>query len=61
MRWKKVVARITVAHRKAGHSVLTWNGKINREFAPSGAYSLVVRAVTPLGVSASAKATLQIA
>jgi Big-like domain-containing protein len=60
MRGKKVVAVITVAHSKAGHSVLTWNGKINRTFAPPGAYSVMVRAVTPSGASASAKATLRI-
>jgi Bacterial Ig-like domain/Collagen triple helix repeat (20 copies) len=60
MRGKKVVAKMTVARRKAGHSVLTWNGKINRTFAPRGAYSVVVNAVTPSGASASVKATLRI-
>jgi Ice-binding-like/Bacterial Ig-like domain len=60
MRGKKLVATITVAQRKAGHSVLTWNGKIKRGFAPRGAYAVVVRAVTPSGASASVKATLRI-
>jgi Ice-binding-like/Bacterial Ig-like domain len=60
MRGKNVVARMTVAHRKAGHSVLTWNGKIKRGFASRGAYSIVVSAVTPFGASASAKTTLRI-
>jgi Ice-binding-like/Bacterial Ig-like domain/Collagen triple helix repeat (20 copies) len=60
MRGKKVVATMTVAKRKAGHSVLTWNGKIKRKFAARGTYSVVVSAVTPSGVSASAKATLRI-
>jgi hypothetical protein len=60
MRGKKVVATMTVAQRKAGHSVLTWNGKIKRGFARRGVYSVVVSAVTPSGASASAKATLRI-
>ncbi len=60
MRGKKVVATMPVAQCKAGHSVLTWNGRITRGFAPRGAYSVVVRAVTPSGASASAKATLRI-
>ena len=60
MRGKKVLATMTVAPRKAGHSVLTWNGKIKRRFAARGAYSVVVNAVTPSGASASAKATLRI-
>jgi hypothetical protein len=60
MRGKKVVARTTVAHRKAGRSVLTWNDKIKRRFAPRGAYSVVVGAVTPSGATASAKAKLRI-
>jgi hypothetical protein len=60
MRGKKVVARMIVAQLKAGHSLLTWNGKVKRGFAPRGAYSVVVRAVTPSGASASAKATLRI-
>jgi hypothetical protein len=60
MRGKKVVATMIVAHLKAGHSVLTWNGKVKRGFAPRGDYSVVVRAVTTSGASASAKATLRI-
>jgi hypothetical protein len=60
MRGKKVVATMRVAHRKAGHSILTWNGKIKRGFAPRGTYSVAVSAVTPSGASASAKATLRI-
>jgi len=60
MRGNKVLATMTVAQRKAGHSVLTWNGKIKRRFAARGAYSVVVNAVTPSGASASAKATLRI-
>jgi hypothetical protein len=60
MRGKKVVATVTVARQKAGHTVLTWNGRIKRAFAPRGAYSVVVTAVTPAGASASAKATLRI-
>jgi Ice-binding-like/Bacterial Ig-like domain/Collagen triple helix repeat (20 copies) len=59
-RGKKVVATVTVAKRKAGHSVLTWNGKIKRKFAARGVYSVVVSAVTPAGASASVKATLRI-
>jgi hypothetical protein len=60
VRGKKVVATMTVAHRKAGHSVLTWNGKIKRKFAPRGAYSVIIRAVTRSGATASVKATLRI-
>ena len=60
MRGKRVVARMTIAHRKAGHSVLTWNGKLKRGFAPRGTYSVVVGAVTPIGASASVTATLRI-
>ena len=60
MRGKKVVATMTGAQHKAGHSVLTWNGKIKRGFAPRGVYSVVVSAVTASGASASAKATLRI-
>jgi hypothetical protein len=60
LRGKNVVARIIVAQLRAGHSVLTWNGKVKRGFAPRGAYSVVVRAVTRSGASASAKATLRI-
>jgi hypothetical protein len=60
VRGKKVVARTTVAHCKAGHSVLTWNGKIKRRFAPRGAYSVIISAVTRSGATASAKATLRI-
>jgi hypothetical protein len=60
MRAKKMVARMIVPQLRAGHSVLTWNGKVKRGFAPRGAYSVVVTAVTTSGASASAKATLQI-
>ncbi len=60
MRGKKVVARMIFARVKAGHSVLTWNGKVKRGFAPRGIYSVVVRAVTTSGASASVKATLRI-
>ena len=60
MRGKKVVATLTVAKRKAGPSVLTWNGKIKHRFAPRGVYSVVVSALTPSGASASVKATLRI-
>jgi hypothetical protein len=60
MRGKTVMATMIVAQRHAGHSVLTWNGKIKRGFAPRGAYSIVVIAVTRTGASASAKATLRI-
>jgi len=60
MRGKKVLAKMTVARRKAGHSVLTWNGKFKRRFAPRGAYSVVVSAATPSGATASAKAKLRI-
>jgi hypothetical protein len=60
MRGKKVVATMTVAQRKAGNSTLTWSGKIKRGFAPRGAYSVVVRAVTPSGASARVTATLRI-
>jgi exonuclease VII large subunit len=60
MRGKKVVARMTFARLKAGHSVLTWNGKVKKEFAPRGSYSVVVKAVTPSGASASVKAALRI-
>ena len=60
MRGNKVVAKVTVAKRKAGQSVLTWNGKIKRGFAPRGVYSVVVSAVTPAGAAASVKASLRI-
>jgi hypothetical protein len=60
MRGKTVMATMIVAQRHAGHSVLTWNGKVKRGFAPRGVYSVVVRAVTTSGASASAKATLRI-
>ena len=60
MRGKKVVATVAVAERKAGHSVVTWNGKIKGGFAPRGRYSVVVSAVTPAGASASAAATLRV-
>jgi hypothetical protein len=60
MRRKKVVATMTVVQRKASHSVLAWNGKIKRRFAPRGDYSIVVNAVTRSGASASVKATLRI-
>jgi hypothetical protein len=59
LRAKTVIATIVTQHH-AGHSVLTWNGKIKRGFAPRGAYSVLVRAVTTSGASASAKATLRI-
>jgi hypothetical protein len=60
MRGKTVMATMIVAQRHAGHSVLTWNGKVKRGFVPRGVYSVVVRAVTTSGASASAKATLRI-
>ena len=60
MRGKKVVATVPVAKHKAGHSVLMWNGKTKRGFAPRGAYSVVVSAVTPAGASASVTASLRI-
>ena len=60
LRGKKVVATMTVAHRQAGLSMLTWNGKIKHGFAPRGLYAVVVSAVTPSGASASVKATLRI-
>jgi hypothetical protein len=55
-----VMARMIVAQLRAGHSVLTWNGKVKRGFAPRGDYSVVVTAVTRSGASAGAKATLRI-
>ncbi len=60
MRGNKVMARMIVPQRPAGHSLLTWNGKVKRGFARRGAYSIVVTAVTTSGASASAKATLRI-
>jgi hypothetical protein len=60
MHGKTVVATMVVAHVKAGRSVLTWNGKVKRGFAPRGTYSVVVRAVTASGASARAKTTLRI-
>jgi hypothetical protein len=60
MRGKKVMARMIVAQLRAGHSVLTWNGKVKRGFAPLGTYTVVVTAVTRSGASAGAKATLRI-
>jgi hypothetical protein len=60
MRGKRVVAVMAGAQHKAGHFVLTWSGKLKREFAPRGAYTLVVSAVTASGASASAKTTLRI-
>jgi hypothetical protein len=60
MRGKTVVATMVVAHVKAGHSVLSWNGKVKRGFAPRGTYSVVVRAVSASGASATARAALRI-
>jgi Ice-binding-like/Bacterial Ig-like domain/Collagen triple helix repeat (20 copies)/FlgD Ig-like domain len=60
MRGKKVVANIVFPRRKAGHSVLTWDGKGKKGFAARGSYSVVVRAMTTSGASASVKATLRI-
>jgi hypothetical protein len=60
MHGKNVVASMTFARLQAGHSVLTWNGKIKGQLAPRGAYSVVVRAVTTSGASASVKAMLRI-
>jgi hypothetical protein len=60
MHGKKVVARMSFARRQAGHSVLTWNGKVKGKLAPRGSYSVVVRAVTTSGASASVRGTLRI-
>ena len=60
MRGKRVMATMIVAHRDAGQSVLTWNGKAKHGFAPRGVYLVVVKAVTTTGAAASAKATLRI-
>ena len=60
MRGNHVVATTTSARHTAGRSVLIWNGKIKRELAPRGAYTVTVRAVTASGASASVKTTLQI-
>jgi Ice-binding-like/Bacterial Ig-like domain/Collagen triple helix repeat (20 copies) len=60
MRGKKKVAATSFARHKAGSSVLTWNAKIKRAFASRGAYTVVVTAVTPTGVTATVKAALRI-
>jgi hypothetical protein len=60
MRGKKVVAITPGAEHTAGRSVLVWNGRIKREFAPRGTYTLVVTAVTASGASATAKTPLRL-
>jgi Ice-binding-like/Bacterial Ig-like domain/Collagen triple helix repeat (20 copies) len=60
MRGKKVLATTPRALHRAGHCVLIWDGKIKREFAPPGTYTLVVSAVTASGATATAKTTLRL-
>jgi hypothetical protein len=59
MRNNNVVATTTGAHHGAGDFVLIWNGKIKRKWAPRGAYTLIVNAVTASGASASAETALR--
>jgi hypothetical protein len=60
LRGKGVVAKLSTTLRRAGRGLLTWNGKIKRKLAPTGAYNIVVRAVSPVGASAHASAALRI-
>ena len=68
LRGKRVVARLRIAHRKAGHGHVTWNGKIKRwrngvtkwTLAPRATYKMIVRAVSASGTSASDSARLRI-
>jgi Ice-binding-like/Bacterial Ig-like domain len=60
MRGKKVVYTTLGAQHTAGRSLLTWNGKIKREFAPRGTYTLLVTAVIASGASTTAKTQLRL-
>jgi hypothetical protein len=60
IRGKRVVAEMVGAQHKAGHFVLVWSGKLKREFARRGGYTLVVSAITASGASVSAKEALRI-
>ncbi len=60
LRGKRVVATVSTTRRDAGRASLTWNGKIKSRRAARGAYKIVVRAISPAGVSARDAATLRI-
>jgi hypothetical protein len=51
LRGHKVLVKLSVALRKAGHGRLTWNGRIKGKLAPSGTYKVIVQAVSPTGAS----------
>jgi hypothetical protein len=60
LRGKKVVARRTITRRTAGRGSIVWNAKIKRRLAPRGTYKVIVRAVSPIGASASDAARVRI-
>jgi len=60
LRGQRVVAQLTSTLRLGGLDSLTWNGKIKQKFAPKGNYRIIVRAVSPTGVSATGRATARI-
>ncbi|MHB8694176.1 MAG: ice-binding family protein [Solirubrobacteraceae bacterium] len=61
LRGHKVVVKLIVTLRKAGHGRLTWNGKINGKLAPRGAYKVIVQAVSRTGASSRDVVTVHIA
>jgi hypothetical protein len=60
MRGTHEVAKMSATRRQAGHSWLTWSGKIKRQAAPRGTYRIFVTAVSPAGAKAGDSAFLRI-
>jgi hypothetical protein len=60
MRGTHQVAQPRATRHQAGHSWLTWNGKVKRQAAPTGTYRMVVRAVSSTGATAKDSAILHI-
>jgi hypothetical protein len=60
LRGTRVVAKLSSTRLAAGRGFLTWNGKIKLKLAPKAAYTIMVRAVSPVGASAHEAATVHI-
>jgi flagellar hook assembly protein FlgD len=60
VRGKEVVAEMSATRTQAGRCSLTWDGRINREFAGKGLYKITIQASSPAGTSARETATLRI-
>jgi hypothetical protein len=61
MRGKTVVATLGITRHRAGRGSLTWNGKIKHRQARTGAYRIMIRAMSLASDSAHATTTLHIA